>query len=94
MVMDYPADEHWGLYYAQSVSLTRFLVEQGTPAQFIQFVQSSQRNNHEADLKRIYQIEGYPDLQKRWLAYARSQATALTASSSDPSRGPLPSTRR
>ena len=39
--MDYPDGRYWGLYYAQSVSLTRFLVEQGTPAQFIQFVQGT-----------------------------------------------------
>ena len=41
MVMDYPDGQSWGLYYAQSVSLTRFLVEQGTSAQFIQFVQGT-----------------------------------------------------
>ncbi len=79
MVMDYPDGQYWGLYYAQSVSLTRFLVEQGTPAQFIEFIQSSQRRNHEAELRRIYKIDGYGDLQKRWLAYARSQSIATTA---------------
>ena len=39
MAMDYPAAKDWSLYYAQSVSLTRFLVEQGPPEQFVQFVQ-------------------------------------------------------
>ena len=43
MSMDYPEGQYWGLYYAQSVSLTRFLVEQGTPAQFVQFVQRAQQ---------------------------------------------------
>ena len=43
MSMDYPDNRYWALYYAQSVSLTRFLVEQGTPAQMIQFLQGSQR---------------------------------------------------
>ena len=38
MAMDYPAAKDWSLYYAQSVSLTRFLVEQGAPEQFVQFV--------------------------------------------------------
>ena len=41
MSMDYPEGQYWGLYYAQSVSLTRFLVEQGTPTQFVQFVQQA-----------------------------------------------------
>ena len=43
MVMDYPAPEHWALYYAQSVSLTRFLVESDSPERFIRLVRSAQR---------------------------------------------------
>ncbi len=42
MVMDYPTPENWSLYYAQSVSLTRYLVETGSPAQFIRLVDSAQ----------------------------------------------------
>lgn len=79
MVMDYPDGKYWSLYYAQSVSLTRFLVEQGGPARFIQFVQGTQKNGLEAELKRIYQIDGFDDLQERWLAYARTQSAELTA---------------
>lgn len=84
MVMDYPDGKYWGLYYAQSVSLTRFLVEQGSPAQFIQFVQGSQKNGPEAELKRVYQINGFEDLQTRWLAYARSRSAELTADAASP----------
>jgi hypothetical protein len=83
MTMDYPDGRYWGLYYAQSVSLTRFLVEQGTPAQFIQFVQGAQRRPAAAELRRVYQIEGFADLQKRWLAYARSQASPPATASSE-----------
>jgi len=43
VVMDYPAQEHWALYYAQSVSLTRYLVETGSSARFIKFVRSAQK---------------------------------------------------
>jgi hypothetical protein len=82
MTMDYPDGRYWGLYYAQSVSLTRFLVEQGTPAQFIQFVQGAQRRPAAAELRRIYQIDGFSDLQKRWLAYARNQASPPATASS------------
>ncbi|WP_406700590.1 hypothetical protein V5E97_17470 [Singulisphaera sp. Ch08] len=79
MVMDYPDGKYWGLYYAQSVSLTRFLVDQGSPAQFIQFVQGSQQRGLEAELKRVYQIDGFEDLQNRWLEYARNKSSDLTA---------------
>ena len=43
MVMDYPAQQHWPLYYAQSVSLTRFLVESESPERFIRLVRSAQK---------------------------------------------------
>jgi hypothetical protein len=77
MVMDYPNGRFWSLYYAQSVSLTRFLVEQGTPAQFVQFVKSSQRAGVENELRRVYRIEGFADLQKRWIAHVQAQDATL-----------------
>jgi hypothetical protein len=81
MVMDYPNGQYWNLYYAQSVSLTRYLVELASPSQFVQFVQSSQRNGVENELRRMYKIEGYADLQKRWLVHARSTSSAALAAS-------------
>jgi hypothetical protein len=93
MKMDYPEGRYWGLYYAQSVSLTRFLVEQGNPTQFVQFVQRTQQNNPEAELKRIYNIDGYTELQKRWLAYARTRTTERTASATAPDQGSTTVTR-
>ena len=84
MKMDYPDNRYWSLYYAQSVSLTRFLVEQGTPAQLVQFLQGAQSKGFEAELRRIYQIDGFADLQARWVVYARAnvegQAPPTTAS--------------
>jgi hypothetical protein len=94
MVMDYPDGQYWGLYYAQSVSLTRFLVESGTPSQFIKFVQTAQRTGFETALKQVYEIGGYADLQSRWLAYARSRSnSALAASTTDPESTPGTSRR-
>ncbi len=84
MNMDYPDERYWGLYYAQSVSLTRFLVEQGTPAQMIQFLQESQRDGYEPALRRAYKIEGFVDLQRRWVAYARSNAQAQGVAANKP----------
>ena len=77
--LDCPDGPYWGLYYAQSVSLTRYLVSQGTPAQFVRFLQTAEREGFEAELRRVYQIDGYADLQRRWLAYARSAPDETTA---------------
>ncbi len=77
MRMDYPDGKFWSLYYAQSVSLTRFLVAQGTPSQFLEFVRGSQHNGIEPELKRLYGIESLDQLQERWLAAVRSGPTAV-----------------
>jgi hypothetical protein len=88
MTMDYPAPEDWPLFYAQSVSLTQFLVEQGPPQRFIQFVRDSQRHGAEAALRDVYQIDGLAALQERWQAYARQQIAVDVASSRDPDTRP------
>ena len=88
MSMDYPDERYWNLYYAQSVSLARFLVEQGTPAQAIQFLQDAQREGYEPVLRRVYKIDGFPDLQRRWLAYARSKAETPGVVAGAPATGP------
>ncbi len=87
MLMDYPEGQYWPLYYAQSISLTRFLVEQSSPARFVEFVRDAQRNGTEAALQRHYQMKGYSDLQDRWLTYARSStldSQVRTASGTPP----------
>jgi hypothetical protein len=89
MQMDYPEPAHISLYYAQSVSLTRFLVETGSPTRFIQFVQEAQRSGFEPALQKVYEIAGYADLQSRWLTFARehsSAATLATSSGDEPAK--------
>ena len=76
MAMDYPEAKEWSLYYAQSVSLTRFLVEQGSPEKFVQFVQNSLRDGTEGALRGTYGIGGFAELQEKWIEYARQQLTA------------------
>jgi hypothetical protein len=84
MAMDYPDPKDWSLYYAQSVSLTRFLVEQAPPEQFIQFVQSLQRDGVESALRSTYRITGLAELQDRWAEYARQQIKPVREASRDP----------
>ena len=84
MAIDYPSAEAWGLYYAQSVSVTQFLVEQGTPEQFISFVRGAQRQGIEHSLREVYHIGGFAELENRWESFARRQAATITASNRDP----------
>ena len=94
MAMEYPDQKDWRLFYAQSVSLTRYLVDQGPPERFIQFVRDSQRIGTAAALRDIYQIEGPSDLHNRWLAHARKQVVVDTASSRDPETQPTTTQER
>jgi hypothetical protein len=93
MAMEYPEPKDWRLFYAQSVSLTRYLVDQGPPERFIRFVRDSQRVGTAAALRDIYQIEGPSDLHDRWLAHARQQLGVETASSRNAETTPAPVAR-
>ena len=86
MVMDYPNAEHWALYYAQSVSLTRFLVELGTPGQFMDFVHGCQQRSHEDELRRVYKIDGFVELERRWVEFAKNQAASASATADNAKR--------
>ena len=88
MAMDYPAAKDWSLYYAQSVSMTRFLVEQGSPEKFVQFVQNAQRDGTERALRGTYGIGGFAELQDKWTEYARQKLTPVKEASRD--RGSQP----
>lgn len=96
MLMDYPEGRHWPLYYAQSISLTRFLVEQSSPARFVAFVRDAQTMGPEAALRQHYQMNGYADLQERWLAYARTPASdgEVRTASAEPAEAADPPSRR
>ena len=80
MAIDYPSAESWSLYYAQSVSLTQFLVEQGTHEQFVRFVRGAQQKGVEESLRSVYKIASFSELENRWQAFARRQAGETTAS--------------
>jgi hypothetical protein len=80
VTMDYPDPRYLSLYYSQSVSLTRFLVEQGTTARFVQFVQQAQWSGFEPALEKVYAIHNFGDLQTRWLTFAKERSSpTLTA---------------
>ena len=83
MTSEEPPAADWSQYYAQSVSLTRFLVEQGSPERFLQFVRKSSGKGTEAALRDVYKIGGLADLRDRWMAYARRQVATLEQSRRD-----------
>ena len=92
--MDYPRDQSWALYYAQSVSVTRFLVESASPDQFVRFVRESQQSGAEPAIRSVYGMRDLGELQERWIAYARSRASGTLTASSDTAGKDDPPPRR
>ncbi|MBI5758266.1 MAG: hypothetical protein HZA46_07100 [Planctomycetales bacterium] len=62
-----PANRH-NAFYGQSASLSRFLIERGTAAQFVTFVETSQRKGTTAALRAIYSLDGVEHLERLWVA--------------------------
>lgn len=57
-------------FYGQSTSLVKFLVDRGTPAQFVDFIERSMAHGHDRALRDIYRIHGVADLDRLWRAAA------------------------
>jgi hypothetical protein len=77
----YPASGRWDAFYGQSVSLVQYLVEQDSPARFIDFVESAVEIGYDAALRQTYQIDGVRALERQWTARLRHPhpETALSA---------------
>lgn len=93
VALDFPDAKDWSTYYAQSISLTRFLVEQGQPRDFIRFLQASQRSGIDVALRETYKINDLAELQNLWLTYARDQAAGADVAAADPAPAPDSETR-
>jgi hypothetical protein len=77
---DYPAPERTAAFYGQSVSLVKFLVERGTPDQFVRFLRQATEQGYELALRETYKIDGVRDLESKWLHGLSSPAgTAITS---------------
>ena len=63
---DYPRSRSVGAFYAQSVSLVEFLVNQKGPREFTLFLRDGQRGGYESALKRHYDFKSFSDLEQRW----------------------------
>jgi hypothetical protein len=63
---DYPRPDRFGAFYGQSASLTEFLVERGTPAHFLAFMEGARREGYDSALRQYYEIDGIGELDRQW----------------------------
>jgi hypothetical protein len=67
MEMDqYPAHEYVGVFYAESVSLVRFLVQEKGARVFTRFLREGMEDGYESALRNHYGYRSFADLEDRW----------------------------
>ncbi len=77
---DYPEGAMWGTFYAQSVSLVQFLVDRGTPTQFVDFLAGCLQTGHyELELKRVYGYANFGELEREWARGVGEQVASAAA---------------
>ena len=67
-----PPPSKWGVYYGESLLLTGFLLERGSPADFLQFVEKGERQGYLAALRVVYGIDSWSALEEPWREYVRT----------------------
>jgi len=72
----YPRPERLGAFYAQSASLTTFLVELGGSEKFVPFVKRSNEVGYDQALADTYGIGDVAELHRRWRAGAQHSQLA------------------
>jgi hypothetical protein len=68
----YPAAARIPVFYGQSVSLVKFLVDRKSPADFVRFMHRVEKIGCDAALAEVYGFRGVAELERLWL---RSLAT-------------------
>ena len=75
---DYPAQDQWGTFYGQSVSLVKFLVERDSPTRFVEFLETAHTQGYASALQSVYQIADVATLERQWrLTATQNNSTAV-----------------
>jgi Peptidase MA superfamily len=65
-VRDYPAAERRDAFYGESASLVAYLIERDSPARFLEFLQTSEKQGFDQALSDVYRIRSSADLDSQW----------------------------
>lgn len=76
-LQDYPLPDRWDVFYGQSTAVVQYLVERGTPHQFVEFLQKAASNGYDQALRESYSIGGAAEFDRLWRASLVSSSPAL-----------------
>jgi hypothetical protein len=77
----YPRPERVGTFYGQSASLAEFLVNQGKPKQFVDFIELATAKGYDFALHQCYGIASVRDLDRQWRRQVNLAGAAKSSSS-------------
>lgn len=63
---DYPAPDRVGIFYGQSASLVRYLVDRGGPRQFVDFLACAETQGYDTALRDCYGLRDVGALDHAW----------------------------
>ena len=77
---DYPNHREWPVFYGQSLSLIKCLVERKSPQALVEFIDKSLERGYATGLREVYNINGMDELQQILSQYvAQSDAPFIRA---------------
>ncbi len=72
----YPAAQRWGLFYGQSASIVRYLLQRGTPTQLLEFAALQRSRGVNVALRDVYGFQGVAELDRQWQASLKNSREA------------------
>jgi hypothetical protein len=63
---EFPQINHWGTFYGESLSLTKFLVDRDSPARFVNFIEAAASKGYDSALHDTYGIKNVAELDHEW----------------------------
>ena len=81
---DYPAQRDWPVFYGQSLSLVKCLVERKSPQAFVEFIDKSLEKDYATGLREVYSISDVDELRQVWSQYVSEPDAQLARANSSP----------
>jgi hypothetical protein len=72
---DYPGSNRIGLFYGQSVSLVKLLVDEKDPRQFVEFIDRAGAKGYDTALRECYGLHDVRQLDRLWSSQLRLVST-------------------
>ncbi|HEX4130751.1 MAG TPA: hypothetical protein VHZ24_11970 [Pirellulales bacterium] len=85
-LQEYPTPDQQAVFYGQSISLAKYLVERGSAEQFVRFVELATHSGYDTAARSVYGFESVGDLERQWRVHLASPRARMASDDKPPSR--------